>query len=66
MNQEPANSKSKHPRGRLAGAIGAMFGGVAGLGISKLIGFESFWLGLMLVVGGIGMGGFLAQKIASK
>ena len=66
MNQDPENPKAKHPRERLTGAIGAMVGGIAALGIGQLIGFESFWLGLIFVVGGIGLGGYLAQKIASK
>ena len=66
MNQDPPNSKSNRTRERLAGGIGATLGGATGFAIGELLGVESFWLGLILVAGCIGLGGVLAQKIASK
>ena len=66
MSQDPGNPKANHPKQRLVGAIGAGLGVAAGLTLGKLIGFESFWLGLVLVAGCTGIGVFLAQKIASK
>jgi len=66
MSQDPGNPKANHPRGRLAGAIGGSLGAAVALAVGKLIGYESFWLGLVLVACCIGIGGFLAQKIASR
>lgn len=54
------------PKLRLAAMIGAVLGFYAGLGIGKLIPFESVWLGAVLAGGCTGIGVFLAQKIAKK
>ena len=66
MTEDPGNPNANRPRHRLAGAIGGGLGAAAGLAIGKLIGFESFWLGAVLVAGCAGLGVFVAQKIASK
>lgn len=66
MTEEPGNPKANGPRHRLGGAIGGGLGAAAGLAVGKLIGFESFWLGAVLVAGCTGIGGFLGQKIATK
>jgi len=46
--------------------IGAVLGFWAGLGVGKLIPFESVWLGMVLAGGFTGLGIFLAQKTAKK
>jgi hypothetical protein len=66
MTEDPGNLKRHRPKHRFAAAIGGGLGCAIALGVCKLIGFESFWLGLVLVGGCIGLGGFLAQKIATK
>ena len=66
MTEDPSNPKPHRPKHRLAGAIGGGLGAAAGLAVGKLIGFESFWLGVVLVAGCTGIAGFLAQKIASE
>ena len=58
--------KAKRPPNRVAAMIGGGLGVAAALAIGKLIGFENFWLGVALVGGCAGLGGFLAQKIATK
>jgi hypothetical protein len=63
------NRDTRTPNGlkqRRAGRIGSVLGCAAGLGIFKLIPFKSFLLELALVGGCIWVGGYLAQKIASK
>jgi hypothetical protein len=60
---DPKTNGLKH---RLAGAIGGGLGGAAAFAVCKLIGSESFWVGVVLVAGCAGIGGFLAQKIVSK
>jgi hypothetical protein len=63
------NRNTLKPNGlkqRRAGQIGAGLGCAAGLVICRLIPFQSFWLGLVIVGGCTGLGGYLAQKIASK
>jgi len=63
------NKNDLEPNGlkqRLAGGIGGVLGVSAGLGVGKLIPFESFWLGVVLVAGCSGIGIFLAQKVARK
>ena len=66
MTEDPANPKANRSRHRLAGAIGGGLGVAVALSVGKLIGFESFWLGVVLVAGCTGIGVFLAQMIASK
>jgi len=66
MSQEQINQKANQPRDRVAGAIGAGLGVLVVLAVYELIGFESFWLKLVLVGGGAGIGTFLARKIASR
>ena len=66
MSEDPGNPKANHPRTRLAGVIGGGLGVAAGLALGKLIGFESFWLGVILVACCTCLGGFLARKIVSK
>lgn len=51
---------------RLAGMFGGVLGAATGLGAGKLSGFESFWLGVVLVGGCTGLGIFLAQRLAGK
>jgi uncharacterized membrane protein YgaE (UPF0421/DUF939 family) len=66
MTENPGNLKSQRPQHILARAIGCFLGAAIGYAVYKLIGFENFWLWMLLVVGCIFLGSFLAQKIASK
>ena len=66
MTQDPGNLKPRRPKHPLARAIGGVLGCATGLAAGKLIGFESFWLGVVLVAGCTGIGVFLAQKISGE
>ena len=66
MSKDPGNLKRDRPEHRFAGAIGAGLGCAIALGVGKLIGFGSVWLGAVIVGVFTGLGGFLGQKIASK
>ena len=66
MTEDPGNLKPDRPKHRFPGNIGAGIGCAIGLGVCHLIPFKSFWLGLVVVGACTGLGGFLAQKIASK
>ena len=66
MTEDPDNLKPQRPKRPLVRAIGGVLGTATGIAVFKLIGFESFWLLMGLVVGGSVIGGFLGQKITSK
>jgi transketolase N-terminal domain/subunit len=66
MTEDPGNLKSQRSKRGLTGALGGGIGVATGLAVGKLMGFESFWLGIILVVGCTGIAVFLVQKIASK
>ena len=66
MTEDPANLKPHRPKHALARAMGGGLGCATGLAVGKLIGFESFWLGVVLVAGCAGIGVFLAQKISGE
>jgi len=66
MTEDPGNLKLQRPKNVMARAIGCVLGSATGYGVYKLIGLEKFWLWMLLVVGCIFLGSFLAQKIASK
>ena len=66
MTEDTGNPKENRPKHRLVGGIGSGLGVAVGLIICNLIDYKSFWLGLVLVGGCAGIGGFLAQKIASE
>jgi hypothetical protein len=66
MTEDPENLKQDRPKHRSARAIGSGLGCLIGLGVCHLIPFKSLWLGLVIVGACTGLGGFLAQKIASK
>jgi hypothetical protein len=70
MTEDTGNPRANRPKNRMARSIGGGLGALVGLTLGKLIGFltgfESFWLGLVLVGGCVGIGGFLARKIASE
>ena len=66
MTEDPENLKRDRPKNRFVGSTGSGIGCAIGLGVCHLIPFKSFWLGLVVVGACTGLGGFLAQKIASK
>jgi hypothetical protein len=66
MTEDSGNQKPQRSTHILARAIGCGLGAAIGHAVYKLIGFEKGWLWMLLVVGGIFIGSFLAQEIASK
>jgi hypothetical protein len=66
MTEDQGNLKRDHPKHRFAGGIGYGLGCATAFGVFKLIPFKSFWLGLVILLACSSLGGFLAQKIASK
>ena len=68
MTEDPGNLKLQRPKHLLAMAIGGALGVSTIFAVYKLIGIdtERFWPFMVLVVGGSFIGGFPAQKIASK
>ena len=66
MTEEPGKLNPHRRKNHLPAVIGGALGAATALALGKLIGFESFWLGVVLVAGCTGLGGFLAQKLSSK
>jgi len=66
MSQEQIDQKGNQTRVRVAAGIGGALGVAVVLAVYELIGFKSFWLKLVLVGGGAGIGAFLARKIMSQ
>jgi hypothetical protein len=66
MTEDPGNPKPHRPKHPLARAIGGAIGCATALAVGRLIGFESFWLGVVLVAGCTGIGILLAQKISGE
>lgn len=66
MTEDSGNLQPHRPKHAQARAIGGVLGCATGLAVGKLIGFESLWLGVVLVAGCTGFGVFLAQKISGE
>ena len=66
MTEDPGNLKPHRRKNPLPGMIGGALGIAVAFAVGRLIGFESFWIGVVLVAGCAGLGGFWAQKISSK
>lgn len=66
MNKDSPDPKPIVLRHPFARAVGGCLGCAVGLGLGKLIGFESFWIGLVIVAGCAGIGVFLAQKVSGE